>query len=294
MNGDLPTGAFNTAKHNGTSIIMAPNKKYSVLGIGQTLNNMLRCVAKGNKQRFDQYNNLLNNRFDYDEMKEFFDSYADGLFDGDIAQTLKYLDSGFDSPLYNVVKQDVEKHVPLSTFKKEHSTLFSPKTNNEPYDLTASAYVHSDAEDKDEDRDYNQFIAALTGTHDSLAHHYGKNNIGLYQVEYDPDDQFTGKDYLENKETAQVDYPAEGKVKVNKVYPGVRIDYDALARGRDNVVNVTKNAKDRNEAFRGLIKPILLADPSEIASDTRLKIIKAHNDWCNTQRAIPNVQRGML
>lgn len=283
-------GTINTAPHNGTSIIMAPNRKYSVFGIGKLFNALLKAVARDDKigeQQFNRYNKLLGGSFDYDDIKGFFDNYLD-FFDGDVEETLNYLDSGSDSPVHKLVDSELIRNMPVGSLNVKEP-LLDNKVNK--YN---AAYVQSDAPDKDEDRDYTQLMASLSGTHDALASRYGKNNIGLYQVEYDPEDQFTGKDYLENKETAQVDYPAEGKVKVNRVYPVVELDYDKYTDYKNDALRKTKTPDERNEAFREMLKPALGVDPTDISSDERLKVIKHHNNWLNTQNVASIVQRGML
>lgn len=290
------SGAFNTAEHNGTSVIIAPDKKHSIYNIGQQINQMLSYIVaaehdKHAKERFDYANKLYNNMYDWNELKDFFESYK-GAFGGDTGRTLKYLDSGYGSPLYNVIKQTVDNNI-------GYNNLDTSATRGKRYDakhdlrnITRASYVNDTSND-DTEKSYTQLMGALGATHDALAHHYGPDKVALYQVEFDPDDIFTGKDYLENKETAQVDFPAEGKVKVNKVYPGARIDYNKLMSKKEEARKAAHSAEELNNNFRGLLEPVMYTKPEEIASDERLKVLKHHNDWVNTQRMIPNIQRGI-
>lgn len=87
------SGAFNTAEHNGTSVIIAPDKKHSIYNIGQQINQMLSYIVaaehdKHAKERFDYANKLYNNMYDWNELKDFFESYK-GAFGGDTGRTLK-------------------------------------------------------------------------------------------------------------------------------------------------------------------------------------------------------------
>lgn len=293
---DIP-GIFNTAKHNGTSVIIAPDNKYSVRNIGKEINNMLGYVVnadrdKNAREKFDYANKLVGNRYDWDELKNFFESYRDGMFNGDKLKTLDYLDSGFNSPVYNAVKSAVDRNIGYKGIDKEH---LSGSRYDDKYDsrnLSHAAYV--DDSGKSSEKDYRQLMGALGSTHDTLSYAYGPDRIALYQVEFDPDDIYTGRDYLENKETAQVDYPAEGKVKVNKVYPGMRIDFDRLMAKKDETRKAARSSEELNNNFKNLLEPVLYTKPEELPSDERLKVIKHHNNWVNTQRMIPAVQRGML
>lgn len=292
---DTP-GIFNTAQHNGTSIIIAPDSKHSIRSIGQEINRMLRFVAiadkdKNAKEKFDHANRLVGNRYNWNELKNFFESYRDGMFNGDARRTLSYMDSGFGSPIYNAVKGVVDKAIGYKGFDPKYTSGSSYSGKYDSRNIVDASYV--DDSGKETEKDYKQLMGALDATHDVLSFKYGPDRVALYQVEFDPDDIYTGKDYLENKETAQVDYPAEGKVKVNKVYPGVRIDYDKFMSKKEDARKLARSSDELNDNFKKILEPVLYTKPDELPSDERLKVIKCHNDWLNTQHMIPIVQRGM-
>lgn len=291
---DMP-GVFNTSKHNGTSVIIAPDKKHSIRNIKQEINNMLYYVVNADrdkhaKEKFDYANKLVDNRYDWNELKDFFESWREA-FGMNTDRALQYIEYS-DGPLYDYAKDIVDMNLGHKGLDTKHIEGSRYDAKMDPRNITKASYVN-DSNDSGE-KDYRQLMSTLGSTHKALSHAYGPNKIALYQVEFNPDDIYTGKDYLENKETAQVDYPAEGKVKVNKVYPGVRIDFDRFMAKKEEARNASRSSEELNNNFKKMLEPVLYTKPEELPSDERLKVIKCHNNWVKTQRMIPTVQRGML
>ena len=181
----------NNAAHNGTSILMPSNSKYSVFDAKRLINTALDAYIRDRKDIFDYYNKLSGNLLDkmgysWDSLEGLIKSYwwEKGKPDKVPGALLDDIDDHLNKNVSSVKTDDADANYNKDFEKGKHLDLADriAAVNTEDTGL----------------KDYNGLFTALSSMYDTFKNHPATKNkdIGLYQVEYDKDDLFSFRLHL--------------------------------------------------------------------------------------------------